>query len=86
MPARLLSNMPMTRPQQAEHNQLVVLSVIALMSQYRSIPSYKLIAAQLNTKEIQTSRGNAWTPQRLLRMLQRNGISGLWGLSRSVCR
>lgn len=71
----------MTRSQQAVHNQKVILSLIALLRQYRYLPSYRVITARLNTLGMVTSRGNSWTPKRLFRMLQRTGYSGLWGLS-----
>lgn len=45
-------------------------------------PCYEKIVGQLNTLGYTTSRGNHWTAQRLLRMLQRNSISGLDGLRR----
>ncbi len=46
------------------------------------IPSYKLSVNVLNSEGYATSRGNTWTPHRLVRMLQRNQISGLYGLGR----
>lgn len=70
----------MTRNQQFLHNQQVILSLITLLRQYRYLPSYRVITARLNTVGMVTSRGNAWTPKRLFRMLQRTGYSGLWGL------
>jgi tRNA G26 N,N-dimethylase Trm1 len=42
-------------------------------------PSYKHVCFELNSRGYTTTRGNSWTPQRLFRMLQRNGYSGLYG-------
>lgn len=47
----------------------------------KKTPSYQQAVEQLNILGYSTSRGNPWTTQRLLRMLQRNSISGLHGLS-----
>lgn len=46
--------------------------------------SYEVTAEQLNALGFRTSRGNLWTPQRLLRMLQRSSISGLHGLMQEM--
>ncbi|MEE2002426.1 recombinase family protein [Alkalimonas sp. MEB108] len=45
-----------------------------------SPPSYKRAAAMLNAQNLKTAWGNDWTPQRLLRFLQRQGYSGLHGV------
>lgn len=74
----------MTRLQQSEHNQQVIQILINILRQHRCLPAYRSVAAHLNDKGLLTSRGNHWTPKRLFRMLQRNGYSGLWGLSRSI--
>ena len=42
--------------------------------------SYKFVVRALNNDGYCTSRGNHWTPKRLFRMLQREGVSGLHGL------
>lgn len=48
---------------------------------YHCTPSYRAVVATLNAEGFTTSRGNPWTPQRLRRMLQRHGVSGIWGLT-----
>lgn len=53
---------------------------------YHCTPSYKAVVATLNAEGFTTSRGNAWTPQRLRRMLQRYGVSGIWGLTQGQHR
>ena len=40
----------------------------------RHAPSYKRTTVKLNLLGFKSSRGNSWTPKRLFRMLQRNGI------------
>ncbi|WP_374962922.1 recombinase-like helix-turn-helix domain-containing protein [Spongiibacter tropicus] len=49
-------------------------------------PSYQAVVARLNAEGFTTSRGNPWTPQRLRRMLQRHGVSGIWGLAQGQHR
>jgi len=75
----------MKRLRQKYGNQKTIdmLKTIILISSPRT-PSYEKATAQLNTLGYSTSRGNPWTPQRLLRMLQRNGISGLHGLKKQA--
>jgi len=77
----------MKRLRQKYGNQKTIdmLKTIILISSPRT-PSYEKATAQLNTLGYSTSRGNPWTPQRLLRMLQRNNISGLDGLKKSIQR
>jgi hypothetical protein len=76
----------MTRTQQSDHNRQVIHSVINLVNQHQrySPPAYKVIVDQLNAKGLLTTRGNFWTPQRLFRMLQRNGYGGLHGLKQTM--
>lgn len=69
--------------QQKLNNDVITLIEKHLTSQYRP-PSYKQICLVLNNNGTITARGNNWTPQRLFRMLQRQGISGLNGLHQSV--
>lgn len=75
----------MTRWQQAHTNRNTIknLQTLALLSNSRP-PSYAQAAAALNRLSLTTSRGNPWTPKRLFRMLQRNGIRGLHGLCASL--
>lgn len=77
----------MKRWQQVEKNREVIFQVEALInpSCFR-LPSYARVVALLNRNALTTSRGNAWTPKRLVRMLQRNGIGGLHGLRVSMER
>jgi len=77
----------MKRLQQKYGNQRTIdmLKKLMLISNRRT-PSYETTVAQLNTLGYSTSRGNPWTAQRLLRMLQRNNISGLDGLKKSIQR
>jgi len=75
----------MTRNQQTDHNQQVIQLLTNLVSQHRwRSPAYRVVVALLNAQGLLTSRGNQWTPQRLFRMLQRNGYGGLHGLRQSV--
>ncbi|NVJ62199.1 MAG: hypothetical protein HWE27_17565 [Gammaproteobacteria bacterium] len=71
----------MKRLQQNELNEKVIeyLFIILDGDSNRAL-SYKTVCLRLNELGLTTSRGNQWTPKRLFRMLQRNGISGLWGL------
>lgn len=71
----------MTRWQQQQTNRNTIkhLQTVLLLNNSRP-PSYAKAVAALNRLAITTSRGNPWTPKRLFRMLQRNGISGLHGL------
>jgi len=66
------------------HNRKVIHRVGELVEQRSHrpwrIPSYKAVVGVLNREGCTTSRGNAWTPHRLFRMLQRQGISGLHGI------
>ncbi len=74
----------MTRGQQLEKNRVVICEVEALIAAcYFRLPSYAKVVAALNRNSLTTSRGNAWTSKRLIRMLQRHGIGGLHGLK--VC-
>jgi len=73
----------MTRRQQNKINQKVINEIKPVVNCFH-IPAYKTIVATLNNNGYRTSRGNPWTPHRLFRMLQRNQISGLWGLKKGV--
>ncbi len=74
----------MTREDQLSHNQLIIDRVLHLVRDHRSChtPSYKQVTSTLNTEQLFTSRGNAWTCKSLFRMLQRSGIRGLYGIAR----
>jgi hypothetical protein len=76
----------MTRSEQKAHNQLVIERVAKLVRGYKYFhaPSYQFVIGILNAKGLLTSRGNHWTPKRLLRMLQRQGVRGLHGLFQQV--
>ena len=77
----------MKRRQQLEKNREVILELEGLIAaSYFRIPSYARVVAALNCNSLTTSRGNTWTPKRLIRMLQRNGIGGLHGLRVSMER
>lgn len=78
----------MTRNQQTDHNRQVIQVLINLVQRHKQYapPAYRAVVAELNAQGLMTSRGNDWTPQRLFRMLQRNGYSGLWGLRESLSR
>lgn|GEM_PF-3435723 len=69
----------------ANQKTISMLKQLILLSGNKT-PSYKKTVEQLNTLGYCTSRGNPWTTQRLLRMLQRNNISGLHGLKQSTQR
>ena len=75
----------MNRDQQKANNANTIFVVYELIknNRYRP-PSYRFICENLNKTNLTTSRGNNWTPKRLFRMLQRNGISGLHGLYHSL--
>lgn len=60
-----------------------MLKKLILMSSPHT-PSYEQTAMQLNILGYSTSRGNPWTPKRLFRMLQRNGVRGIHGLCASM--
>lgn len=60
-----------------------MLKKLILMSSPRT-PSYEQTAMQLNILGHRTSRGNPWTPKRLFRMLQRNGVRGIHELCASM--
>lgn len=72
----------MTRKEQHKHNCIVInrVSLIKGSRRWRN-PSYRFVVTILNTEGYTTTRGNPWTPKRLFRMLQRNRISGLWGIA-----
>jgi len=62
------------------NNILSVIKLIVSEHHRYSTPSYKKVTATLNIQQVQTTWGNDWTPQRLLRFLQRLGYSGLHGV------
>lgn len=72
----------MTRDEQLKRRDdaLSAVKLIVSRSRRHSPPSYKQAAAALNAQQIKTTWGNNWTPQRLLRFLQRLGYSGLHGV------
>lgn len=71
----------MKRIQQRETNRQAIEKAYRLISCVsRHGVSYKAVAGALTSEGYRTSRGNYWTPKRLFRMLQREGISGLHGL------
>lgn len=72
----------MTRDEQLKRrgDALRAIKLIVSSSRRLSPPSYKRAAATLNAQQMKTTWGNDWTPQRLLRFLQRLGYSGLHGV------
>ncbi|RUO28769.1 hypothetical protein CWE12_10670 [Aliidiomarina sedimenti] len=72
----------MTRDEQLRRRDaaLSAVKLIVSSSHQYSPPSYKQVAAALNAQQLKTTWGNEWTPQRLLRFLQRLGYSGLHGV------
>lgn len=71
----------MKRRQQRQTNRQVIALAKEIQGTRRwQVPSYKTVVTALNNANLTTSRGNHWTPKRLFRMLQRNGIRGLHGL------
>lgn len=70
----------MTRNEQRAKNFAIIQLVATLLTFDGRRASYKAIVAFLNEHGQTTTRGNHWTPKRLFRMLQREGISGLHGL------
>jgi hypothetical protein len=74
----------MTRLEQNQHNQDVI-ALILLQGQcgYR-VPAYEDVVVMLNSQNLRTSTGNAWTRKALFRMLQRNGFGGLHGLRQTM--
>jgi hypothetical protein len=73
----------MKRTAQLKHNQKVINQVNRLLIHKYRIPSYRAVCNYLNKNGCTSSIGNSWTERSLYRMLQRNGYSGLWGLSNS---
>ena len=72
----------MTRDEIRQHNLAVIKRVAATipMSGYSRAPSYRCVVYRLNAEGSLTSRGKPWTRRGLYRMLQRQGIPGIWGL------
>lgn len=72
----------MTRDEQLKRRDDALRAVKMVVSNHKrhSPPSYKQVTAALNSQQVQTTWGNDWTPQRLLRFLQRLGYSGLHGV------
>ncbi|PYE35593.1 recombinase [Idiomarina fontislapidosi] len=72
----------MNRKEQLTQHQQVLEAIKKIVKNYGrcSPPSYKQAAAALNAQQAKTTWGNEWTPQRLLRFLQRRGYSGLHGV------
>lgn len=71
----------MTRAQQRASNRQIIDIVKNIQGTRRwHTPSYRTVVAQLNREGHTTTRGNMWTPKRLFRMLQRQGIRGIYGL------
>jgi hypothetical protein len=71
------------RTQQREINRKAISKAYLFMSSNGlNGCGYKAVVGALTFEGYLTSRGNLWTPKRLFRMLQREGISGLHGLKR----
>lgn len=72
----------MNRTEQLTQHQQVLEAVKNIVKNYGRLspPSYRRAAAALNAQQLKTTWGNEWTPQRLLRFLQRLGYSGLHGV------
>ena len=71
----------MTRDQQHKHNRSVINCIRSMCRDKVHSPSYQEVSDRLNDDGLTTSRGNIWTKKAVFRMLQRQGYSGLWGLS-----
>jgi hypothetical protein len=75
----------MTRKEQALNNAAVIERLCRISGErIWKVPSYRLAVTTLNAESYTTSRGNPWTPKRLVRMLQRHRISGLWGIKHQL--
>lgn len=72
----------MTRDQQHKHNKSVINLIRSMCGSKLHSPSYQEVINILNEDDVTTSRGNVWTRKSVFRMLQRQGYSGLWGLSK----
>ena len=71
----------MKRIDQRKLNQRVIERIKKIERSHQlRIPSYQSVITIINMEGLRTSRGNTWTRRSLYRMLQRNGISGLYGL------
>lgn len=70
----------MTRTEQHCANAIIIKRLHELSHSKRHPIGYRYATIALNTEGYRTSRGNYWTQKRLIRMLQRYGISGLWGI------
>ena len=70
----------MTRAEQCLHNQRIIATIRAVEKRSLHAPSYQAVVQMLNDRLLRTSTVNPWTRKALLRMLQRQGISGLHGL------
>lgn len=76
----------MTRDQQHRTNAAAIERLAALIDRAcpRHLPSYAEAVATLNREGLQSSRGQRWTRRSLYRMLQREGFSGIHGLSEAL--
>ena len=72
----------MTRDEIRQHNHAIIERVAATLPEkgYYLAPSYRRVVARLNAEGSRTSRGKPWTRRALYRMLQRQGIPGIYGL------
>ena len=72
----------MTRDEIRQHNLAVIEKIAATIPQngYSRAPSYRRVVYRLNAEGSFTSRGKPWTCRALYRMLQRQGIPGIYGL------
>ena len=73
----------MTRTKRRQHNQQIIERIARLCTgHYAKAPSYRDLVGTLNREGCHTADGRLFTERGLYRMLQRNGISGIWGIYR----
>lgn len=71
----------MTRKDRKKHNRRVIIKVAKICKAGRfHAPSYQYVIDCLNSNGWRTADQRSFTRRSLYRMLQRNGISGLWGI------
>ncbi|WP_372634156.1 recombinase family protein [Alcanivorax jadensis] len=72
----------MTRDEIRQHNHAIIERIAATLPEkgYYRAPSYRRVVDRLNAEGSRTSRGKPWTCRALYRMLQRQGIHGIYGL------
>lgn len=74
----------MTRKDRKKHNRRVIIQIAKICKSGRfHAPSYQCVIDHLNNNGWRTADQRIFTRRSLYRMLQRNGISGLWGLRKS---